>query len=247
MKPAVDPETDRKTESGMEPETADRGDRGDFDYFEAIEEEFIRLRGAPLLLSPADWRLAQRWRQEGIPLALVLESIREVFARRAERAASPEAPKRRVGSLRYCRAAVERAWAVFRELGAAAPVRRKPAAIDVPARLGALASALPAELADVEVWRNRLLELSGPAPEIEARLAELDVALTEAAFRALPPPERGALTADADAALGRMAGRVDEERLPELRRRLVRRFVRERLGLPLLSLFGGPAGATARH
>jgi hypothetical protein len=30
---------------------------------------------------------------------------------------------------------------------------------------------------------------------------------------------------------------VDEERLPDLRQRLVRRLVRERLGLPLLSLF----------
>lgn len=231
----------------MKAADSETGDRDDFEYFEGIEEEFIRLRGAPLLLSPADWRLAQQWRQEGIPLALVLEGIREVFARRAERAAvSPEAPRRRVSSLRYCRAAVEKAWAAFRELGAARPVRRKPAAIDVPARLGVLASALPAALADVDAWRSRLLALSGPAPEVEARLAELDLKLTEAAFKALPPLERDALTAGADRVLGRMAGRVDEQRLPDLRRRLVRRSVRERLGLPLLSLFAEPAASTAR-
>ncbi len=228
MKPGADPET------------------GDGDYFEVIEEEFIRLRGSPLLLNPADWHLAQQWRQEGIPLALVLESIREVFARRAERlAASPEAPKRRVGSLRYCRAAVEKAWALYRELGAAPPVRRRPSAIDVPARLGLLASALPAALADVDAWRSRLLELSGPAPEVEVRLADLDVELTAAAFESLPPAERDAVTAGADEVLDRMAGRVDEKRLPDLRQRLVRRSVRERAGLPLLSLFAEPAAGTA--
>lgn len=225
---------------GADPERRDR------DYFEAIEEEFIRLRGAPLLLSPADWRLAQQWRQEGIPLTLVLESVRDVFARRAERAAaSATAPKRRVGSLRYCRAAVEKAWSTYRELGAAPPVRRRPAAIDVPARLGALASALPATLEGVDAWRRRLLALSGPAPEVEARLAELDVELARLAFESLPPSEREAVLAGADEALARMAGRVDKERLADLRQRLVRRSVHERLGLPLLSLFAEPVPSTA--
>lgn len=226
-------------------EDARKEDDG-FAFFEAIEEEFIRLRGAPLLLSPADWRLASRWRQDGVPLALILESIREVFARRAERAAaSPDTPRRRVSSLRYCRPAVEKAWAVHREL-APPPVRRRPPAIDVPARLGALASALPAELADADGWRRRLLELDGPAPEVEARLTELDAELAEAAFEALPPPDRDAVTAGVDKVVGRMAGRVDEERLPDLRRRLLRRSVRERLGLPLLSLFAEPAAKAAR-
>ena len=194
-----------------------------------------------MLLGPADWRLAQQWRQEGVPLALVLESIRDVFARRAERAAaSPEAPKRRVGSLRYCRRAVEKAWAVYRELGAAPPVRRRSAALDVPARLEALASALPAGLADQGAWRSRLLELSGPAPAVEARLAELDAEITEAAFEALPLPDRESVVAGAEEALARTAGRLDPERLPDLRQRLVRRAVRERLDLPLLSLFASP-------
>ncbi len=227
---------------GADPESGDR------DYFEAIEEEFIRLRGAPLLLSPADWRLAQQWRQEGVPLTLVLESIREVFARRAERAAaSPEAPKRRVSSLRYCRAAVEKAWAVYRELGAVPPVRRRPTAIDVPARLGALACALPATLEGVDIWRSRLLGLSGPAPEVEARLAELDIELVAQAFESLAPADREAVVAGADEALARMAGRVDGDRLPDLRQRLVRRSVRERLGLPLLSLFAELAASSPEN
>lgn len=215
---------------------------GDRDYFEAIEEEFIRLRGAPLLLSPADWRLARQWRRDGVPLPLVLESIREVFARRAERAAaSPDSPKRRVSSLRYCRPAVEKAWAVHRELGPAPPVRRPPSAIDVPGKLVALAAALPSSLQGVDATRRRLLALDGPAPEVEARLAELDLELVAQAFDSLAAPDREAVLAGADEALRRTAGRVEEQRLPDLRQRLVRRLVRERLGLPLLSLFAETA------
>lgn len=216
----------------MVSETADR------EYFETIEEEFIRLRGAPLLLSPADWRLADGWRQEGVPLFLVLESIRMVFERRAERqAASPEAQQRRVGSLRYCRPAVEKAWAEYRELGGASARRPRPAAIDVRARLQALADAIPPAAGDIESWRRRLLELQGPAPAVEDRLVGLDSELVDRAFELLPRPDRETLKAEAEVALGRMAGRVAPERLVELRRRMVRRLVRERLGLPLLSLF----------
>ena len=216
----------------MVSEAADR------EYFEKIEEEFIRLRGAPLLLSPADWRLADGWRQEGVPLFLVLESIRLVFERRAERqATSPAAQQRRVGSLRYCRAAVEKAWAEYRELGGAAVRLSRPASTDVPARLQALADAIPATVVDSGNWRRRLLALQGPAPAVEERLVDLDRELVDGAFKLLPPSERETLTAEAEAALGRMAGRLDPDRLADLRLRMIRRMVRERLGLPLLSLF----------
>ena len=216
----------------MVSEAADR------DYFETIEEEFIRLRGAPLLLSPADWRLADRWRQQGVPLVLVLESIRLVFERRAERqAASPDAPQRKVSSLRYCRPAVEKAWAEYRELGGASARQPRPAAIDVQARLQALADAIPPATVDIESWRRRLLELRGPAPAVEDRLVGLDRELVDSAFALLPERDRETVTTEAETALGRTAGHIDPERLAELRRRMVRRLVRERLGLPLLSLF----------
>ncbi len=207
-------------------------------YFEAIEEEFIRLRGAPLLLSPADWRLTERWRQEGVPLFVVLESLREVFARRAERAAAdPEGSRRRVSSLRYCRRAVEKAWIEHRELGGEPTVRRGSDAVDVKARLEALAAALPSTLTEVDSWRERLLELTGAAPAVEDRLIELDAELGEAALAALSAADRSALSGEADRVLARMAEQVTGDRLADIRRRLIRRLVRERSGLPLLSLF----------
>src|SRR5436305_902597 len=90
-------------------------------YFQAIEEIFVALRGAPLLLSPADWQVARRWHGEGVPLDVVRSTLEEVFAKRKERGA-----KGRLSSLRYCAPAVEAAWADLRELSA--PARRAEAA-----------------------------------------------------------------------------------------------------------------------
>ena len=86
-------------------------------YFQVLEEAFIRLRGAPLLLSPADWRVAQRWRALGIPLDFAVAGMTEVFARRRERGSED-----RVSSLRYCARAVETGWSRAEEM--AGPPRR---------------------------------------------------------------------------------------------------------------------------
>src|SRR5262249_60194670 len=85
-------------------------------YFQAIEEIFVELRGAPLLLSPADWQVARRWHREGVPLDLVRGSLEEVFAKRKERGA-----KGKISSLRCCAPAVAAAWAGLRELAAPGP------------------------------------------------------------------------------------------------------------------------------
>src|SRR3954453_9095106 len=105
-------------------------------YFQAIEEIFVELRGAPLLLSPADWQVARRWQREGIPLDLVRSTLEEVFAKRKERGA-----KGRISSLRYCAPAPEPAGADLRELTPPAHRAEAPA-FEVPPRLAALAASL---------------------------------------------------------------------------------------------------------
>ncbi|HTQ81557.1 MAG TPA: hypothetical protein VMM92_16285, partial [Thermoanaerobaculia bacterium] len=60
------------------------GEAEEHAYFEAVEEIFVGLRGAPLLLSPADWQVARRWQREGVPLSLVRGALEEVFAKRRE-------------------------------------------------------------------------------------------------------------------------------------------------------------------
>jgi len=222
---------------------SDHGSDGldDHAYFLAIEDHFVRLRGAPLLLSPADWQAARRWHRQGIPIELVRRAIEEVFARRRERGA-----KGRISSLRYCAPAVEAAWVEHSEL-AAPGGRVAPEVFDAAARLSALAAALPADLAGAAALRAELATLaaeggSGLDPQgVEERLAEIDRQVLEAALAGLAAAEREALDAAVEKALGAISGRLAAAEIELARGRLARQVLRERLGLPILSLFSPEA------
>src|SRR5688500_13177588 len=153
-------------------------------YFRAIEEAFVRLRGAPRLLSPADFQVASRWQREGVPLGLVLATLEEVFAKRRERGA-----RGRINSLRYCAPAIEAAWAEVQELQG--PARREASGeeLAVGERLGELAGALP-EAEAWDAWRARLLALEGAPAEVEERLRLLDDELVAEVERHLGGAER---------------------------------------------------------
>ncbi len=211
---------------------------GERAYFEAIEETFIRLRGAPLLLSPADWQVAARWHREGVPLDLVRRTLEEVFARRRERGA-----RGRIQSLRYCAPAVEAVWQEVREMQAPGARTAVPP-LDVAGRLAALAAALPEPLADRERWSGALAGLATPGadPEaVEAKLAELDRALLEAVEESVGKGVRRRLSERAEATLATLAGRLPDDEIEGARKRLERRLLRRELGLPVLSLFSPEA------
>jgi hypothetical protein len=73
-----------------------------FNYFTEIEDTFVRRRGKHLFLSPMDWALMETWKQQGIPLHIVLRGIEKSFD---SFEAKPR--KRTVKSLLYCQEEVE--------------------------------------------------------------------------------------------------------------------------------------------
>lgn len=301
---------------------AEEHEADDHAYFQAVEEIFVRLRGAPLLLSPADWQVARRWHRQGIPLDLVRRALEEVFARRRERGLQG-----RISSLRYCAHAIEAAWSSWSEMMAPG-LRGEAPALDVAGRLAALAAALAAALVglshgrsprgtgrrsrerrhsrlvatgpgakasaapgkdpallessrgepdlpetagqgpappqepgrasappqepgghpaaplDPETWRGRVVALTAlgrDAQRIEERLAELDGELLDAALAALPGGRRANLDAAVEKTLASLSGRIPAGDLEPSRGRLRRQVLRQRLGLPLLSLFSPEA------
>ncbi|HEX4964160.1 MAG TPA: hypothetical protein VF173_25265 [Thermoanaerobaculia bacterium] len=208
--------------------TAD-GQDPDHAYFQAVEEIFVELRGSPLLLSPADWQVARRWHQEGVPLDLVRQTLEEVFAKRKERGA-----KGKISSLRYCAPAVEAAWSELKEL--AAPGQRAAApAFEVAPRLAALGATLPRDLA------VRVAALSGDPQQVEDRLAALDREMLDAAMEGLTPEERAEVAAAVEKTLALLQSRLPAGELETSRDRLFRQTLRRRLGLPVLSLFSPEA------
>ena len=203
----------------------------DSSWFRAIEDAFVRLRGAPLLLSPADFQVASRWQREGVPLGLVLATLEEVFAKRRERGA-----RGRINSLRYCAPAVEDAWAEVQELQG--PPRREADGEEmaVAERLAELASALPAA-AEWQALRERVLAVEGSPAEVEEGLRRLDEELMATVERELDASERERLAAEVEAILEGLRDRFPDGELVALRGRLFRQRLRRARGLPVLSLF----------
>lgn len=228
----------------------------DHEYFRAIEEVFVELRGAPLLLSPKDWRTAREWHREGIPLDLVLRTLEEVFERRRERG-----DEDKISSLRYCDRAVRSAWKRVEELtgasaahgsGSAPAERSSP---DVSSRLEALARALPAEPSACREAAHRIRSLlsaaasnepDAPAPprderSIERALTRLDEEILERLARDLSPEEKRALEEEAEASLAPLAERLPQEEIERARQRLLTQKLRRRFAVPTLSLFAPEA------
>jgi hypothetical protein len=204
-------------------------------YFRTIEDEFIRLRGSPFLLSAADWRLAQGWYEEGVPIEVVVGALREVFERRAERSEAGI-----VQSLRYCAAAVNEAWRARRELGVGQEAV-EDYKMDVADRLERLADRLPPTLPRRDAWVERIRAAGTHAPTAEKALVELDRELIDGHLATLDALAHAELTAAVDASVERLGPKLADELATEDRARLLRDNARRLAGLPLLSLFSPDA------
>lgn len=208
-------------------------------YFQAIEERFLELRGAPLLLSPSDWRVVQRWNRAGIPLDLVLRTLDELFARRRECEVDSRVP-----GLRYCKTAVEAAWRQVRDLQA--PAERGDArseTLDVPARLERLASSLPGDLpGGAEVAEAiRAAAKAGSSHGVEKRLAQIEDDWLSRVMADESAPQLEALDRDVEARLVTLAATLPRDELDTHRVRLRRQKIRALYGLPSLSIFAPEA------
>ena len=81
-----------------------------FNYNTEIEDAFVRRRGKHLLLSELDWALIETWKQQGIPLHIVLRGVEKSFD---SYEAKPR--KRTVKTLLYCQEEVEAQFAEWVE------------------------------------------------------------------------------------------------------------------------------------
>ena len=204
----------------------------DLDYFRCVEEAFIRLRGAPLLLSPADWKTAMRWRELGMSAHFVVGALEEVFARRRARGVGKDT----VNSLRYCSRQVEKAWSETREL--LGPAARPAPAIEVADRLAGLRAALPGGWKHAGEIAGELARMSGDSEAVERCLAELDSKMLACAASDLSEEERSELSDRVEERLQVWSARLEPSELLLAAERLRSEEIRQHYSLPLLSLFG---------
>jgi hypothetical protein len=212
-----------------------------FAYFQTIEQTFLQLRGKGTLLSPADWEVARRWYDEGVPLDLVRRCMEDAFAGFHDRGIQRRAGARRsIDSLRYCAPRVDAAWEELVEL-AAAGLGEEAAPLDLPARLAALASALPPETPERAAWEMRIRGLLGDPPTIEAALAALDHDLLQAVAEGMPADELAVLEGEVGKSLSHLAARLPALEVEPVRARLLTQAIRRHRRLPVLSLFSAEA------
>jgi hypothetical protein len=135
-----------------------------FNYFTEIEDTFVRRRGKHLFLSPMDWALMETWKQQGIPLHIVLRGIERSFD---SFEAKPR--KRTVKSLLYCQEEVEAQYAEWTDARVGASSSDNAEADKTPFSIAAISEHLQSN-------RDLLLQAA------EARRPEDD--LSEAMTRA---------------------------------------------------------------
>ena len=195
-------------------------------YFEDIEAHFAARRGTPFILSAKDWVLMKSWHDEGVPLPVVIEAIDSVFEKN-----ETSGRQKKINSLSYCRHAVKELWKERKEMlvGAAGET---PEAAPGPL-LDALALQLEGVPA-VAAFAPRVRELAGEksVPRIEEKLMELERELLDAVIAA---EDVAAIRAEIAASLA--GAKLDDKTRARTEEANLRRLVRERFGLPRLTLF----------
>ena len=205
-------------------------------YFNRLERWFIELRGAPLQLSPDDFRVAESWFEAGIPLELVQGEIRRVVERHREKQTEV---KRR---LRYYKTVVEKAFDQQRRLQA--PADSMPSApLELGHRLQALAGAVP-DTPWTQDTAERIVALEGGEAEaIETQLEAIEHEILERAREGFEEDRREDFERELQRSLERLQDRMPGGDMVSARRRLERQILRRFLGLPEMSLFGLDATA----
>ena len=188
------------------------------DYYLEIEAHFASRRATPFILSGKDWALMQRWREEGVPLPIVIEAIDSVFEKN-----ETSGRRKVISSLSYCRHAVKELWDARRDLYVGGSDTTPE--VSPETRLEELAARLQEPFAS----RVRDLARERSVQRIEEHLMEIEREMIES----LTTPslrEEIAATLDGSKLDPKIRQRTEEANL--------RRLVRDKFNLPRLTLFG---------
>jgi len=169
----------------------------------------------------------QKWKEEGVPLPMVIEAIDSVFDKN-----ETSGRRKVISSLSYCRHAVKELWNDRKELQVGANAETPEAAPEES--LARLADALAQWPSAAEAVRALARQKS--VPKIEERLIEIEHELIEEIMRSLPAAESAAIRRDVVGALGDTS-KLDQKTRVRTEEANLRRVVRAKFGIPRLSLF----------
>jgi hypothetical protein len=206
-----------------------------FNYFTEIETFYQSKRDSFTLLSTLDWVLIENWKEQGVPLEVVLKGIDRAFSR----------SRRKVNSLAYCLRAVAEVLEEEKETRIEKPQLPEVSTADLERYLERLARDTAAVAGVYPEFASRIAAISDSIRTINRsnfRDAEQELSALEerliailkiaAEERTLVDVQRS-VTAD----LAPFRSSMTPEQLAALEQQLWRRKIMERHNTPRLSLF----------
>jgi hypothetical protein len=234
-----------------------------FNYYTEIEDAFVRRRGKHLFLSPMDWALMETWKEQGIPLHIILRGIERAFD---SFEAKPR--KRSVKSLLYCQEEVEAQYAEWLESrvgaspeGEARTIETEPSSPFSPTAIGehlersclALTKAAKARrhngeddfseaLSRAAVLINEIkVDMTdGVAPDarkLEDSLTGLERMLSDALLSAIPADQLNSFKSEVKEQLAPYRKQMEDAIYQQTLDNLLLKRLREQFAVPRLSLF----------
>jgi hypothetical protein len=237
-------------------EEQDKKELNYFNYFTEIEDTFVRRRGRHLILSPVDWALIETWREMGIPLHVVINGIERAFDSYYSK------PRRRtVKTLLYCQEEVEAQYGEWLDSQVGGNSIEEPedsfsnslllehvraAAVQLHSALGEankrgtgqLSEALTRAISRLEeLERDCKLASKIDSRILEDKLTDLEKLIDSSLFASLGKDELLAKRDECEAQLKSYKKLMDENIYQQTLNNLVTKSLRERFGVPRLSLF----------
>jgi hypothetical protein len=234
-----------------------------FSYFSEIEDTFIRRRGKHLMLSPLDWALIESWKERGVPLHVALRSIEHAFdshqAKQRKRSVKTllycqeeveaqyaEWLESRVGSHEEPESQTEsdKEKSPFPRDVVVAHLARS---LDELTKLyeqrrtldeDELSEALSRATNLLSEIRDDYASAAHPdARKLEDSLTGLERMLDDAIHKVVSDTELGLIETEIDSQLKPYKRHMDKAAFEQTRGNLLRKHLRERFGVPRLSLF----------
>ena len=234
-----------------------------FNYYTEIEDAFVRRRGKHLFLSPMDWALMETWREQGIPLHIILRGIERAFD---SFEAKPR--KRSVKSLLYGQEEVEAQYAEWLESrvgaspeGEARTVETEPSSPFSPTAIGeylersclALTKAATARRHNGEDDFSEALSraaalineikidmtdsVAPDARKLEDSLTGLERMLSDALLSAIPADQLNSFKKEVKEQLAPYRKQMEDAIYQQTLDNLLLKRLREQFAVPRLSLF----------
>ena len=196
-----------------------------FNYFTEIERFYQSKRESFTLLSTLDWVLIEAWKEQGIPLELVLKGMDRAFSR----------AKRKINSLAYCVRAIEEVCEEQKELTIDAPALPDFDGNEVVAYLQKLAER-------VQCIDSRIAESIRSVESSDLKTAEQTLSALEEKLIARLKVDADNKTMievkrDVDGELSPYRSTMTAAQLAMVEQQLWRRKLLERFNMPRLSLF----------